>query len=172
MIPRLHYFWLFACALVAWPVWQLGCRWRRRPGTGNSPLRVLVIPQTNRIGDMVCATPVLRAIKMRFPECYVAVLVSRGKKAWQVFEHNPRVDEIIFYETPGFVRHIRRRRFHWSFALTNYPLPSIVALLGLVPNRVKTVISDRTLAERLTDCFNTHLVRYEHHTYLPRHYLR
>ena len=134
-------------------------------------MKILVIPQTNRIGDIICATPVFRAIKQKYPGSRLVVLVSKTKGSWEIIKNNPRVDEIIFYEDAGLIKKIRNERFDWSFNLTNYPVPSPIAFLGLIPNRVKTVIQGRSLSEILTDRLNTDEARFNHHTDVPRHYL-
>ena len=129
-----------------------------------------MVPQLTRIGDLVCATPVFRAIKERFPESYLAVLVSG--KSWQILKNNPRIDQIIFYEDKKLISKLRQINFDYSIALTNNPIPSVLSVIAMISNRIKTVIADHSWSEWLTDWLNTNTFLYYHHTYLPRHYLK
>lgn len=128
------------------------------------------MPQSNRIGDLICATPVFRAIKTRYPDSYLAVLVS--KRSCGVIKNNPRINEIILYEDRDLLKKIRRLNFHWSFILTNNPMHSVIAYLGLIPNRVKTTAQTKSKSELFTDFLNNYTLTYENHTYLPEHYLK
>lgn len=132
-------------------------------------MKFLVIPQINRIGDIICATPVFRAIKEKYPESRLVVLVSKTKGAWEIIKNNPRIDGFIFYEDWYLISKIRREKFDWAFNITNYPVPSPIAFLGLIPNRVKTVVSERSLSEILTDRLNNYRVMFQYHTDVPMH---
>lgn len=172
MISRWRFVNLLLAAYIGWPLWRALIFFRKLGWKNIQPLRILVIPQVNRVGDLVCATPVFRAIKTKYPNSHLAVLISQSKESWQIIKNNPRVNEIIFYEEPDLIRKIRRGNYQWSFNLTNYPIPSPIAFLGLIPNRVKTVVLGRSLSEYLTDWLNNRRFLYRHHTYLPRHYLK
>jgi lipopolysaccharide heptosyltransferase II len=54
--------------------------------------KFLVI-RTDRIGDVILSTPVLEAIKSRFPESHLAMLVSLY--AQEVVKNNPYLDDVI-----------------------------------------------------------------------------
>jgi ADP-heptose:LPS heptosyltransferase len=60
---------------------------------GRSP-RILVIRRDN-IGDLLCTTPLLRAIRARHPAAYLAVLVSSYNV--EAIEGNPDVDDIFVF---------------------------------------------------------------------------
>ncbi len=81
-------------------VLQLGLR-RRRPRT--TPLfapdqvrRILVVRKDN-IGDVLCTTPVLRALRRAFPTAHVAILVAEHCRA--AVARNPDLDEVLTYTT-------------------------------------------------------------------------
>lgn len=136
-------------------------------------MRILIIPQLARIGDLVCTTPVFRAIKEKYPQSYLAVLVS--KRALGIIKNNPRIDEIIIYENFSLgqlIKKIRKISFDWSFSLSATSVSSPLVFLGLVKNRVKTTRQRRPLTEFLTDWLNNHKMLYQDHTYLPRHHLK
>lgn len=58
-------------------------------------MRILVV-QTTRMGDVVQTTPLLRAIRMRFPDAQIDVLVRRMGKS--IAARNPDVNGIIVYD--------------------------------------------------------------------------
>ncbi len=76
-----------------------------RPGTqyaaSELPIssfnRILIIRQHDQLGDLLIATPALRAVRRRFPNAYIAVVAREYTSP--VVENNPYVDEVIvFYE--------------------------------------------------------------------------
>lgn len=56
--------------------------------------KILVIRRDN-IGDLVCTTPIFRALRERYPEAYIAALVN--SYTWLVLENNPDIDMVFFY---------------------------------------------------------------------------
>jgi len=57
--------------------------------------RILVIRRDN-IGDLVCTTPLLAALRKRYPAGYIAVLANTYNRA--VLDGNPDVDGVYAYE--------------------------------------------------------------------------
>ena len=57
--------------------------------------RVLVIRRDN-IGDLVCTTPLLAAIRHRYPQAWIAVLANSYNAP--VLEGNPDIDAVFAYE--------------------------------------------------------------------------
>jgi heptosyltransferase-2 len=89
----------------------------------NRRKRILVV-RPDRIGDVVLSTPVVRELKKKFPDSFIAVLVSRYTK--DIYEQNPYVDKILFtddYDDGSFsafvrkVKEIRSYKFTHSFSL-------------------------------------------------------
>ena len=60
---------------------------------GRTP-RILVIRRDN-IGDLVCTTPLLRALREQLPNAWIAVLVTRYNKS--VLTGNPDIDALFSY---------------------------------------------------------------------------
>jgi len=62
---------------------------------GEGHPRVLVIRRDN-IGDLVCTTPLISALRKRYPGGHVAALVNTYNEA--VLARNPDVDAVYAYE--------------------------------------------------------------------------
>ena len=62
--------------------------------TGDHVRRILVVRKDN-IGDVLCTTPALRALRRAFPTACLAILVAEHCRA--AVEQNPDVDEILTY---------------------------------------------------------------------------
>lgn len=69
----------------------------------------------NGIGDIVCVTPALEALKARYPNAQLSVIVRPHLRA--LLEGNPSVDQVLSYEVGGWWRRmayliaLRRERF-------------------------------------------------------------
>ncbi|MFA6349633.1 MAG: lipopolysaccharide heptosyltransferase II, partial [Candidatus Omnitrophota bacterium] len=64
-------------------------------GTRDEFKRILVV-RTDRIGDVLLSTPVLKGLRENFPHAYIAMMVSPYAK--DVIEMSPFVDEVITYD--------------------------------------------------------------------------
>jgi ADP-heptose:LPS heptosyltransferase len=85
----------------------------------------------DNIGDVLCATPALRALRRAFPSAHLAVLVSEHCRP--VLDRNPDLDEIFTYtkskhradwlglparwDLSGVIRRLRARRFDLAVVL-------------------------------------------------------
>lgn len=59
--------------------------------------RILIVKQHDQLGDLLVATPAIRAMRKRFPEAFIAVVVREYNAP--VMWENPYVDSVItFYE--------------------------------------------------------------------------
>lgn len=89
-------------------------------------LKAILLMRLYFVGDVLLATPVMEALKARFPEASLTVLLK--KRARAVLEGNPHVDEIMEYDgveryhSPGWqwrlASELRRRRFGLAVDLT------------------------------------------------------
>ncbi len=74
-----------------------------------------LIIRTDRIGDLILSTPVPEALKRKYPESRVAMLVAPYTK--DLLQNNPWVDEVITDDNPGFkgffksIKMLRREEF-------------------------------------------------------------
>jgi ADP-heptose:LPS heptosyltransferase len=81
--------------------------------------KILVIRQHNELGDMLCATPLLRAFKNYFPESSIDV-ISKPLNTDVVF-NNPFINRVIEYDNLkyskslvnylGFIRNLRAEKY-------------------------------------------------------------
>ncbi|MBA3903108.1 MAG: glycosyl transferase family 9 [Rhodocyclaceae bacterium] len=60
----------------------------------DAKMKILVIRRDN-IGDLVCTTPLLRALRQRFPEAWIGALVNSYNAP--VLAGNPDVSEVLVY---------------------------------------------------------------------------
>ena len=117
-------------------VWLLDVGLQRR-WPGRTPAfvpekvrRILVVRKDN-IGDVVCTTPALRALRHAFPGAHLAILVAEHCRA--AVERNPDLNEVFTYtkakhysgllgspalwELSQVIRGLRRRRFDLAIAM-------------------------------------------------------
>ncbi|MDE3057491.1 MAG: glycosyltransferase family 9 protein [Bacteroidota bacterium] len=67
--------------------------------------RILIVRQHDQLGDLLIATPAIRAVRKKFPKAHLAVVVREYTEP--MMRNNPHVDEvIIFYER------LRRWNYH------------------------------------------------------------
>ncbi len=60
------------------------------------PSRILVVRQQNQMGDMVCATPVFRALAETFPKARIALVTAPVNM--EVVRHNPHLDQVFTFD--------------------------------------------------------------------------
>jgi ADP-heptose:LPS heptosyltransferase len=102
--------------------------------------RVLLI-QLRRIGDVLLATPLLRALKSARPGIHLAMLVEEPFAA--VLRHNPHLDELIvtrrkltFVESVALVRRLRAGRFDVCIDFLGKPGSALKARLSGAHRRI------------------------------------
>jgi ADP-heptose:LPS heptosyltransferase len=61
----------------------------------NRLKRILIVRQHDQLGDLLITTPAIRAVRRRFPNAYIGVVVREYTAP--VIWDNPNVDEIIVY---------------------------------------------------------------------------
>ena len=174
MIVNIFKRWLFLLGgLILAPLFFYSIRRRKKMSEKDNRLRILVIPQLTRIGDLVCATPVFREIKEKFPRSFLAVLATRKNAG--IIKNNSHIDEIIIFrniELFSLIKKIRESFFDWSFCLTGSSFGTLISFYGLILHRAKIIKPDRPFSEILTDWLNQDKLLYRHHTYLPAYYLK
>lgn len=85
--------------------------------------RNILVIKLRHIGDVLLATPVLRALRDAYPDANLTMLVNRGTET--VLAHNPDVNEVLCVEKGSweaqvkFVSMLRRRAFDCVIDLTD-----------------------------------------------------
>ena len=139
-----NFFWLAASYLLA-PWFYILILTRRNKSKKNG--RILVIPPV-KIGDLVCVTPIFKAIKQSRPESHLAVLLLddqvRRDNAYQLLKYNQQIDQFILSDNRGVLKtnhvlktlsQIRRQNFDWSFGLNFESMDKIISFWSAIPNR-------------------------------------
>ncbi|MBR9977656.1 MAG: glycosyltransferase family 9 protein [Bacteroidetes bacterium] len=68
----------------------------------DSVHNILVVRQHNQLGDMLCAVPLLRALRGTFPDAHIALLARPLNS--EILRGAPFLDEIIIYDKSKFLR--------------------------------------------------------------------
>jgi len=143
----------------------------------GEPRKILIIDNA-KIGDLVCATPVFRAIKQKYPDCYLTVLVTPRVEG--ILRNNPHIDELIvksLNEKKGFgdlfnlVKKIRKSNFDASINLTPGTLNFILPFLAVIPERISTVNDNFGYFYKSLARLATRRVIFKKNSLSVRHYL-
>lgn len=97
------------------------------------PKHILIL-RFSSIGDIVLTTPILRAIKIKYPDCKISYMVKRNFKT--IIEDHPLVDQILFYDdhksasallanqdfdwVVDLHKNLRTRRLKWTLKWKKY----------------------------------------------------
>jgi heptosyltransferase-3 len=140
------------------------------PGREGTAPRSVLIVVTRRIGDVLLATPLIRALKRTWPQCAVDVLVFSGTEG--VIAANPDVRRVLtIAQRPAWLRHLGlaariARRYDMAFSLVPGDRPTLYAYLAGRWRAGLLVDSRKERWKRLLlhcwvpfDDLNTHTVR-------------
>lgn len=107
------------------------------------PKRIL-ITRTDRLGDVVLSTPIIKHMRKLFPEAHIAFMVRPENK--DVVLNNPDLDEVILYdkrghqksfiETVKFAGELRKKNFDTAIALHPTNRVHMMFFLAGIPNRI------------------------------------
>ncbi|MEA3329074.1 MAG: lipopolysaccharide heptosyltransferase II [Candidatus Omnitrophota bacterium] len=110
----------------------------------KSKIKKILIIRTDRIGDVVLSTPVIKAVREAFPQAYIAVMVRPYTK--DIVIGNPYLDEVIVYDKYGvhkswrgtlkFALSLRRKKFDLALILHPTNRVHIVSFLAGIPSRI------------------------------------
>jgi len=101
------------------------------------------------IGDVLLTTPIIRAVREKFPQAYIAYLGD--KTAVSLLEHNPSLDEILpfdfskptVFEQPRIVVALRKRKFDVFVDLFCNPRTAFLARASGAPIRIGKEVRGR-----------------------------
>ncbi|MEN6568260.1 MAG: glycosyltransferase family 9 protein [Veillonellales bacterium] len=78
-------------------------------------MKAILIIRLSSIGDVLHCTPVVRSLKMAWPECRITWLV--GEIAAELLTDNPYIDEIMVWSRERFDNYLKKLEFAKAFAL-------------------------------------------------------
>ncbi|MBM3245367.1 MAG: lipopolysaccharide heptosyltransferase II, partial [Candidatus Omnitrophica bacterium] len=127
----------------------------KKPETQNQYKRIL-IARTDRIGDVVLSTPVIKALRDKFPSAYIAMMTSPYAK--EIVEGNPYLDEVIVYDKDAkhkswrrsvkFALNLKKKKFDAAVILHPTNRVHLVVFGAGIPTRIGY---NRKLGFLLTD---------------------
>ena len=103
-------------------------------------MRNLLLIKLRYIGDVLLATPTVRAIKAARPHVRVTMMVNRGTE--DVLSGNPDIDEIVILDKGSLVAQfqlidgLRRRRFDTVIDLTDGDRAAVLSWVSGAPVRI------------------------------------
>jgi heptosyltransferase-2 len=109
----------------------------------NQPKKILII-RTDRLGDVILSTPVIKNLKQAFPGVHIAFMCRPYTK--DVVEGNPEVNEVILYDKYGkhkramatlkFALNLGKKNFDWVIILHPTNRAHIISFLAKIPVRI------------------------------------
>jgi len=111
--------------------------------TPITPKRILVM-RLDRLGDVILSTPVLEALRQRYPHAFIAMMVRAANQ--DILHGNPYLNEVIVYEKEGthhsvwgtirFARRLRRYAFDTAIVLHPSNRSHWIPWLAHIPVRI------------------------------------
>ena len=101
----------------------------------DSIQRILILRMAP-LGETILTTPVIRALRQRFPDAHIAYMVSPTRG--ELISANPNLDEVITYEKSGpkLILDIMRRAFQMAVVLQPTFRLVLHTFLARIPFRV------------------------------------
>ena len=106
----------------------------------QADIQRIVVIKPCCLGDMLMATPVLRALTQSYPDAALAVVTDSWTRP--AIGSNPRVDHIIEYPDSGAIRgavqlgwKLRQYRFDLGISLDRSPIPALAMRIAGIPYR-------------------------------------
>ncbi len=108
----------------------------------NAP-RILIV-RTDRVGDVVLSTPVIRTLRRAYPDGYLGMMVRPENR--ELVEGNPDLNAVILYDKRGaergwpgnlrFAQRLREHRFDTALILHSTNRVIGVSWLAGIPRRI------------------------------------
>ncbi|MCM8782737.1 MAG: lipopolysaccharide heptosyltransferase II, partial [Candidatus Omnitrophica bacterium] len=105
--------------------------------------RILIV-RTDKIGDVVLSTPVIKTLRENFPSSFIAMMLSHYTK--ELVEGNPYLDEVIVYDKEkehrswrGSMRmskELKKKKFDLAIILHPTNRVHLVTFFAKIPKRV------------------------------------
>lgn len=110
---------------------------------GALPVRRILVVQTQRLGDVLCATPLFTALRRCFPSAEITALVQ--VPFHEVLDGNPDLDAVLPYDGRAarrsllsplrLARELARRRFDWALSVHAAARVALALALARIPWR-------------------------------------
>jgi lipopolysaccharide heptosyltransferase II len=123
----------------------------REPGTGNQEPRRILIVRLRLLGDVVLTTPVIRALRRKFPDAHLSYLVEPAAAA--AVSGNPHLNEVIvapkrrgvarWMDDLALARRLRRERYDLVIDLHGGPRAAWLAWATRAAVRIGYTITGR-----------------------------
>ncbi|MBN2831228.1 MAG: lipopolysaccharide heptosyltransferase II [Candidatus Omnitrophica bacterium] len=111
---------------------------------GEKAYKRILIIRTDRIGDVVLSTPVIKAVRQSYPHAFIAMMVSPYTK--EIVYGNPSLDEVIVYDkdarhkswlaTLKFAGNLKKQKFDAAVILHPTNRAHLIAYLAGIPKRI------------------------------------
>jgi len=109
----------------------------------QKPNKILIV-RTDRLGDVVLSTPVIKNLRLSFPKSHIAFICRPYTK--DALCGNPYLNEVIIYDkydkhksmfsTIKFAFSLRKKKFDWIIILHPTNRVHLIAFLSGIPQRV------------------------------------
>lgn len=106
---------------------------------GDSLSRILIV-RTDRIGDVLLSTPVVEALRVKFPGAYISMLVSDQTR--EILEGNPFLNEVLVdaeEKASQLAQRLMAKKFDAAILLHSTPRLAWALSRARIPVRVGTV---------------------------------
>ena len=99
-------------------------------------IRRILILRMGPLGETLLTTPVIRALRRRFPEAYIAYMVAPGRE--DLVSENPNLDEVITYSVsiPKLIYNMAKRSFQMAVVLQPTFRLVLHTFLARIPFRI------------------------------------
>lgn len=84
------------------------------------------------LGDIMYATPVIRALREKHQNAHITVMSLWGKKGKRLLQHNPYVDQLIFTTPSSILKILRQIRKKYTLGVQlSFPIQWFFILAGI-----------------------------------------
>jgi ADP-heptose:LPS heptosyltransferase len=160
--------------ILGYPILYLLLAFRKKA----YPRKILMV-QTAKIGDLICSTPVLKAVKNYFPHIHLAAMVTNTTR--ELLEHNPLIDEVIVVDHTmlhglrgkfRMARMLRKKRFDVAICLNPNVIYAFALVWALIPVRLSIMPNFRGTTFGIASRFFTFLEPHREGQLVTRTYMK
>ncbi|HRY52911.1 MAG TPA: glycosyltransferase family 9 protein [Candidatus Portnoybacteria bacterium] len=144
----------------------------------NKPSKRILIIDNAKIGDLICATPVFRAIKEKYADSYLAVLAV--PRVEEILQNNQNINELIifplnsslsFKKTWELFKKIKSEDFNVCINLVPGTLNFILPFLAGIPIRITSANSEMGFFYKKLSFLSNRKLVYQKNSLSVKHYL-